>query len=231
MILFCPLRHQTPETLTAANAMIVSAHAKLPITTHWGDGQTASADGLRFLAPKSAIHAGPNPRYFGRGRGITWYNMLSDQYSGLGATVVPGTLRDSLAILALLLEQETELDPSQIMTDTAAYSDSIFGLFWLLGYQFCPRLADIGGARLWRTDKAANHGPFDGIAEGMINTKLIIDNWEDLIRLAGSLKLGHLKAAGVMRILQVRDRPTTLAKALIPTALVVDRFGPLSGSD
>ena len=94
-------------------------------------------------------------------------------------------------------------------------------------------------------------------AEGMINTKLIIDTgktynararmllvvvpwrsmpipthrcspfsrmvsianlapaWEDLIRLAGSLKLGHLKAAGVMRILQVRDRPTTLAKALM----------------
>jgi hypothetical protein len=32
--------------------------------------------------------------------------------------------------------------------------------------------------------------------------------------LAGSLKLGHLKAAGVMRMLQVKDRPTTLAKAL-----------------
>jgi len=54
-----------------------------------------------------------------------------------------------LAVLALLLEQETELDPSQAVTDTAAYSDSIFGLFWLLGNQFCPRLADIGGARLW----------------------------------------------------------------------------------
>lgn len=35
------------------------------------------------------------------------------------------------------------------------------------------------------------------------------------LRLAGSLKLGHLKAEGVMRILQVRDRPTTLAKALM----------------
>jgi hypothetical protein len=96
-----------PETLAAANAQIVSAHRKLPITTHWGDGQTASADGMRFMAPKSAIHAGPNPKYFGRGRGITWYNMLSDQYSGLGAMVVPGTLRDSLGILSLLLEQET----------------------------------------------------------------------------------------------------------------------------
>jgi TnpA family transposase len=203
------------ETLAAANAMVVSAHAKLPVTQHWGDGQVASADGLRFLAPKTAIHAGPNPKYFGRGRGITWYNMLSDQYSGLGATVVPGTLRDSLAILALLLEQETELDPSQVMTDSAAYSDTIFGLFWLLGYQFCPRLADIGGARLWRLNKTADYGPLGAIAEGTVNIKLITENWEDLIRLAGSLKLGHLKAEGVMRILQVRDRPTTLAKALM----------------
>lgn len=203
------------ETLERANATIVAAHAKLPITTHWGDGQTASADGLRFQAPKSAIHAGPNPKYFGRGRGVTWYNMISDQYLGLGAKVVPGTLRDSLAILAVLLDQETELDPNQIMTDTAAYSDSVFGLFWLLGYQFCPRLADIGGTRMWRADKGADYGPLDSIAEGMINTKLIVENWEDLIRLAGSLKLGHLKAEGVMRILQVRDRPTTLAKALM----------------
>jgi TnpA family transposase len=76
-------------------------------------------------------------------------------------------------------------------------------------------LADIGGARLWCVDKTANYGPLGAIAEGMINIKLIIDHWEDLIRLAGSLKLGHLQAQGIMRILQVRDRPTTLAKALM----------------
>ena len=203
------------ETLTAANAMIVAGQSKLPITTHWGDGHVASADGLRFLAPKTAIHAGPNPKYFGRGRGITWYNMLSDQYSGLGASVVPGTLRDSLAVLALLLDQETELEPTRIMTDNAAYSDTIFGLFWLLGYQFCPRLADIGGARLWRIDRSAYYGTLGTIAEGVINVKLITKNWEDLIRFAGFLKLGHLKAEGVARILQVRDRPTTLSKALM----------------
>ena len=51
--------------------------------------------------------------------------------------------------------------------------------------------------------------------EGVINVKLITKNWEDLIRFAGSLKLGHLKAEGVARILQVRDRPTTLSKALM----------------
>jgi len=28
------------------------------------------------------------------------------------------------------------------MTDTAGYSDIVFGLFWLLGFPFSPRLAD-----------------------------------------------------------------------------------------
>jgi len=134
---------------------------------------------------------------------------------------VPGTLRDSLAILALLLEQETELDPQEIMTDTAAYSDAIFGLFWLLGYQFSPRLADIGGAKLWRIDRAADYGPFQDIAKSAINLNLIRDNWSDLIRLAGSLKLGHLKAAGIMRTLQIKDRPTTLARALSELGRIV----------
>jgi hypothetical protein len=30
----------------------------------------------------------------------------------------------------------------EFMTDTAAYSDAVFGLFWLLGYQFSPRHGD-----------------------------------------------------------------------------------------
>ena len=42
-------------------------------------------------------------KYFGAGRGITYYNLVSDQFTGLNAVVVPGTLRDSLLILGLLL--------------------------------------------------------------------------------------------------------------------------------
>ena len=33
------------------------------------------------------------------------------------------------------------------------------------------------------------------VATGSINLELIRENWSDLIRLAGSLKLGHLKAS------------------------------------
>lgn len=112
------------ETIAAANARIVAAHNALPIVKLWGTGDVVSADGMRFEAPADAIHAGPNPKYYLE-RGVTWYNMLSDQFSGLNASVVAGTLRDSLVILALLLEQETELEPMEVMTDTAAYSDAV----------------------------------------------------------------------------------------------------------
>ena len=127
------------ETLRAANAKLVASHDALPIVRLWGSGDVASADGVRFIVRGQPIHAGYNPKYFGRKRGVTWYNLVSDQSTGLGGVSVPGTLRDSMVILGLLLEQETHFDPREVMTDTAAYSDVVFGLFWILGYRFSPR--------------------------------------------------------------------------------------------
>ena len=210
-----------PDTIAAANSRIVAAQNALPIARAWGSGDVASADGIRFVAPAGAIHAGPNPKYFGAGRGITYYNLVSDQFTGLNAVVVPGTLRESLLILGLLLDQETDLEPAEIMTDTAAYADTVFGLFWLLGYQFSPRLADIGDSRFWRIDRAADYGVLDGVARHRIDTEVIRDNWEDLLRLAGSLKLGRIHAGAIMRVLQVKDRPTTLARALAELGRII----------
>jgi hypothetical protein len=135
------------ETLTQANAQLVAAQNGIDLARSWGGGDVASADGLRFVVPVRTIHAGPNPKYFGPERGVTYYNLVSDQFTGLNAITVPGMLRDSLVLLSVVLEQETTLVPTEIMTDTGAYTDVIFGIFWLLGYQFSPRIADIGGAR------------------------------------------------------------------------------------
>ena len=70
--------------------------------------------------------------------------MTTKTLTGFHAIIMPGTLRDSLFILDGLLGNTTVLDPQEIMAHTAGYSDVIFGLFWLLGYQFSPRLADVG---------------------------------------------------------------------------------------
>ena len=202
------------DTLTAANAMLVAAQSRLELAKAWGGGEVASADGIRFVVPVRTVHAGPNPKYYGIGNGATWYNLLSNQFSGLNGIVVPGTLRDSLILLAVVLEQQTDLQPTQIMTDTGAYSDVVFGLFRLLGYRFSPRLADVGGTRFWRIDPKADYGLLNSISMHQLSLKKIIPYWDDILRLVGSLKLGRVNATGIMRTLQVGDRPTRLAQAI-----------------
>ena len=59
-------------------------------------------------------------------------NYVSDKSTGFHGMVVPGTLRASLFVLDGLLENRTSLGPVEVTSDTARYSDAIFGLFALL---------------------------------------------------------------------------------------------------
>ncbi|OQB75909.1 MAG: Tn3 transposase DDE domain protein [Deltaproteobacteria bacterium ADurb.Bin135] len=203
------------ETLVRANARLVDHQATLSLANKWGGGEVASADGLRFVTPIRTINSGPNRKYFGSGRGITWYNFVSDQYTGFHGIVVPGTLRDSIFILEGILEQQTGLNPTEIMTDTSGSSNMVFGLFWLLGYQFSPRLADAGEAVFWRLDKDADYGVLNDLARGYANPQRIEQHWDDMMRIAGSLKLGTVHASELIRSLLKSERPSSLAQAII----------------
>jgi TnpA family transposase len=202
------------DTIARANAVLVRAQANLWLAQAWGGGDVASADGLRFIVPVRSINTGPSPHYFGQGRGVTYLNYTSDQFSGLGGLVIPGTIRDSVYLLEGLLEQESGLTPTEIMTDTGSYSDLMFGLFWSLGYQFSPRIADIGETRFWRIDMEANYGLLNGLARHRVNINLIANNWDDILRVAGSLKVGTVHASTLVRALQRDGQPTTLARAI-----------------
>lgn len=203
------------ETITSANARLVDFQATLPLAQIWGGGEVASADGMRFVTPVRTINAGPNRKYFGNNRGITWYNFVSDQYSGFHGIVIPGTLRDSIFVLEGLLEQETGLNPTEIMTDTAGASELVFGLFWLLGYQFSPRLADAGASVFWRMDHDADYGVLNDIARGQSDPRKIVLQWDEMIRTAGSLKLGKVQASVLVRSLLKSERPSGLTQAII----------------
>lgn len=202
------------DTLTAANQKIIHSHKKLELALAWGNGEMASADGIRYITPQRSLYSASNPKYFGKGRGITFYNFVSDHYIGFHGMVVSGTLRDSLYLLEGLLNQTSGLQPTQIMTDTAGYSDLIFGLFGLLGFQFSPRIANKHGTKLWRIEKNADYGLLNDVTKSRINTDLIEEHWEDILRVAGSLKSGKVNATELTRALQRSGQPTSLGKAI-----------------
>jgi TnpA family transposase len=119
------------------------------------------------------LNAGPNRQYVNARRGVTSDHFTSDQFTGVHGIVIPGTLRDSMFLLDGLLEPQTSRRPVEVMTDTAGTRDIVCGLFWLLGYQFSPRLADLGATRCWRLDPRADDGVLNEIARHRIHPALI----------------------------------------------------------
>jgi TnpA family transposase len=174
----------------------------------------ASADGLRFRVPIETRNADYSWKYFGEGKGVTYFTFMSDQFVGFYGVVIPGAVREALYILDGLLEQQTAFKPVEIMCDTAGYTDIVFGLFWLLGYQFSPRLRDIGKTRFWRINRKARYGALTNVARHKINADRIVENWDDLLRVAGSLKIGKISASDLMSTLQASKNSSALAKAI-----------------
>ncbi len=142
--------HLRDDTLRRAVAQIVKHHHRLPGASVWGSGIMSSSDGQRFPVPVSSITATALPRYFNRGRGVQMYTWTLDQHSQYGSKIVPATVRDAVHVLDELLDNEADLPITEHTTDTAGYTDLIFGLFDLVGLTFSPRLQDqAGSARLW----------------------------------------------------------------------------------
>ena len=202
------------ETLRKATDCLVNYQYQQPLAKIWGGGTLSSSDGQRFPVSVKSVTATALPKYFGYGRGITFYTWTSDQHSQYGTKVIPATIRDARYVLDEILNNETELDIQEHTTDTAGYTEIVFGLFDLLGLKFSPRLRDIADQTLYRFDKAIKYKHLEPLITGKIKKDLIVKHWDDLLRLTASLKTGWSTASLLIGKLQSFPRKNDLARAL-----------------
>lgn len=103
-------------------------------------------------------------------------------------------------------------------TDTHGVTLVNFGLFDLLGLQLSPRIRDLGRIALYRPGPRADiesRFPCVGpLFTRKVNLGLIAEHYDDLLRLAGSLKFGHATASLLVGKLSASGRQNSLAAAL-----------------
>jgi TnpA family transposase len=201
-------------TLKAATNCLVNYQYQQPLAKIWGGGTLSSSDGQRFPVTVKSVTARALPKYFGYGRGLTFYTWTSDQHSQYGTKVIPSTVRDATYVLDEILNNETELEIQEHTTDTAGYTEIVFGLFDLLGLKFSPRLRDIADQTLYRFDKTKTYKHLEPLVTGQVKKDFIIKHWDDLLRLAASLKTGWSTASLLISKLQSFPRKNNLARAL-----------------
>jgi TnpA family transposase len=56
-------------------------------------------------------------------------------------------------VLDGLLENDRILRPREHYTDTHGFTEQLFGLCFLLGYSFMPRLRDLADQQLYKVDR------------------------------------------------------------------------------
>ncbi|PEW84274.1 DDE transposase [Bacillus cereus] len=201
------------DAMNKAQAVLVNFHHKLQLSSYWGDGTTSSSDGMRMQLGVSSLHADANPHY-GTGKGATIYRFTSDQFSSYYTKIIHTNSRDAIHVLDGLLHHETDLNIEEHYTDTAGYTDQIFGLTHLLGFKFAPRIRDLSDSKLFTIDKASEYPKLEAILRGQINTKVIEENYEDVLRLAHSIREGTVSASLIMGKLGSYSRQNSLATAL-----------------
>jgi TnpA family transposase len=206
--------HIRDETYGAALAHLVNAQFRQPFAEHWGDGTTSSSDGQNFRVGSKAQSTGHiNPKY-GSEPGRTFYTHISDQYAPFSTKVVNVGIRDSTYVLDGLLYHESDLRIEEHYTDTAGFTDHVFGLMHFLGFRFAPRIRDLGDTKLYIPKGDTVYEGLKPMIGGTLNVKQVRAHWDEILRLVTSIKQGTVTASLMLRKLGSYPRQNGLAMAL-----------------
>jgi TnpA family transposase len=101
-------------------------------------------------------------------------------------------------------------------TDTHGYSEIIFAITYLLGFTFAPRIKNLQDQRLYSFGKRKIYEEkgYDILPDGMINTQIIAEQWDEILRLIATLKLKETTASQLLKRLSSYSRQHPLYRAL-----------------
>lgn len=202
------------ETYSAGLAELVNAQLRQPFAAYWGDGTTSSSDGQNFKAGGRGQSGGQVNLKYGQEPGVQFYTHISDQYAPFHTKVINAAVRDATHVLDGLLYHESDLRIEEHYTDTAGFTEHVFGLTQLLGFRFAPRIRDLADKRLYIRGDAKQYPTLAGLVGGNINVKQISMHWDEILRLATSIRQGTVTASLMLRKLGSYPRQNGLAVAL-----------------
>ena len=169
-----------------------------------------------------------NLRY-GTEPGVLFYTHVSDRFAPFHIKVINANVRDATHVLDGLLYHESDLRIEEHYTDTAGFTDHVFAMMSLLGFRFAPRISDLADKRLYVPGKDQRFPALAGLIGGTINSKLIAAQWQEVLRLATSIRQGTVTASLILRKLGSYPRQNSLASALREIGRIERPSLPLNG--
>jgi len=212
------LHYFSPEAIIQANDRLLSFSSSLPLTSHFREEEDfvhTSSDGQKFDVSVASLVASPSFKYFGNGRGVTLYSFLDESGQLFYSTVFSAAEPESHYVLDGLTHNEVVM-PNAHSTDTHGFSEPVFAVTGLLGIEFRPRFARFHHQQLYSIDEVRTYKKkgFKIVPDLKINLEHLENNWDDILRLVCTIKLGYSKASTLFKRLNSYSKQHPLYKAL-----------------
>jgi TnpA family transposase len=127
------------------------------------------------------------------------YMHIADNYAPLSTKMVNVGVRDSTYVLHGLLYHESDLRIEEHYTDTVGSTDHAFTLIHMLGFRFAPHIRDLGDTRLHIPGAVGEYPRLIGMIGRTLNIKHVRPHWDDILRLASSIKHVTVTASLMLR--------------------------------
>jgi TnpA family transposase len=137
--------------------------------------------------------------------------LAGPQYSQYGTKVASVREREAVHTLEAILH--TQLPITEHTTDTHGATEHVFAAFDLIGRSYLPRLRDAGSLRLHQLG-APTGLAVDAVMRGRARPAPIRASYDELLRLAGSLKRGWVPASQLLSRMSNTSPQTPLAAAM-----------------
>jgi TnpA family transposase len=207
-----------PEGLQAVNDQLLHFMDGLELPNIYRKSQNSlhtSSDGQKFEVRLESLNANYSFKYFGRGKGVSVYSFIDERHLLFHSTVISSAERESAYVIDGLMHNEV-IKSDIHSTDTHGYSEAIFGAMHLLGFSYAPRIKNFKRQSLYlfKTRKDSDRSQWKVNPSGYINTELIENNWDDILRLIATIKLKETTASDLFRRLNSYSKQHPLYAAL-----------------
>jgi len=208
----------THENLIRANDKILAMVEQLQLPKLFQRNKEVmhtSSDGQKFNISVESLNASYSYKYFGKGKGVSVYSFIDECHRLFYLTVINSSEREAAYVIDGLLHNDV-VQSDIHSTDTHGYSEIIFAVTNLLGISFVPRIKDFRDQNLYSFDAVSdmkNLG-YKILPAGKVNTKIIEEQWDDILRLVATIKLKESSASQLFRRLSSYSRQHPLYRAL-----------------
>lgn len=208
----------SPEMVLQANDLVLAKSKELPIIELFRNQASfvhTGSDGQKFDVSVASLRASASFKYFGNGKGVTIYSHLDEAGQLIYSTVFSASDKEAPYVLDALAHDEIIASDAH-STYTHGYSEAIAAITGLWGIESRPRLACIHKLQLSSIDPVSTFkaNGYKINPDQKVDYQLIVEQWDNILRLVATIKIGHEKASTILRRLNSYSLQTPLYKAL-----------------